>query len=392
MPETDSSLPIVCLNNCRPLNHPWIYWKEVEKLENPIPPGSVVDILNSKKQWVGRGFYNGHARLRLRVLTVRRSEQIDERWICRCIKDAIELRESVLNCPKVSDAYRLVHAEGDGLSGLVIDKLGGVLVIEFFAAGMFRLRAAIGNLLSELYPNCTQYFFAQKHVQKQESFDLYPRDPPDAVVIRENGVQFQVVPSLKHKTGFFIDQRENRKDLSEIVRSKSVLDLCCFTGGFGLYAKKLGHAEKVVGIDQDEGVLAIAQNNAQLNSVEIEFHRERIVKWLSGVIENKSLWDVVVLDPSKQTRSEQQLSLALSHYEQMNTLALRVVKLGGIFVSSSCSGLVKEDVFLSLLSRAAFHARRNLQIFRVTGAGPDHPYLSHVPESRYLKVAWCRVV
>src|SRR5207248_3599288 len=175
-----------------------------------------------------------------------RAEAIDADFFARRLARAVALRRDWLKLDAVSDAYRLVHSEGDELSGLVVDRFGGTLVLEFFAAGMFRCREAIVAALTAHYPDSRLYWFAEEHVQKQESFDCRPPEPPPPTVIRDHGLRFRVAPGSKHKTGFFVDQRDNRKTLGDFCGGKRVLDLCCNSGGFSVYAKALGGAAEVV--------------------------------------------------------------------------------------------------------------------------------------------------
>jgi 23S rRNA (cytosine1962-C5)-methyltransferase len=363
----------------------------VEKPASRLAPGSVVDILDRDGQWVGRGFYNGHSRIALRVLTSDPAEVIDDAFFGRRIAQAVELRRGWLNLDAVSDAYRLIHAEGDGLSGLVADRFGSVLVLEFFAAGMYRFREAIQVALSAHYPDSRYYWFAEEHVQKQESFDCRSPEPPGAEVITEHGVRFRVAPGSKHKTGFFLDQRDNRLLLSSFCGGKRVLDLCCNTGGFAVYAKVRGGAGEVVGVDLDEQALALARQNAGLNQVRIRFVQADLFPWLRDAIAGGQRFDVVVLDPSKQTRDREEVGVALKRYLDMNRLAMQAVAPGGMLLTCSCTGLVGEGDFLETLRRAAWQAGRTVQVLRVGGAGADHPFLVHIPEGRYLKAVFCRV-
>ncbi len=363
----------------------------VEKPAARLAPGSVVDVLDRDGQWVGRGFYNGHSRIALRVLTADPAEAIDDAFFARRITRAVELRRGWLGLDAVTDSYRLIHAEGDELSGLVADRFGSVLVLEFFSAGMFRFRAAIQAALSAHYPDSRFYWFAEEHVQKQESFDCRPPEPPAAEVVTEHGVRFRVAPGSKHKTGFFLDQRDNRLLLSSFCAGKRVLDLCCNTGGFGVYARSRGGASEVVGVDLDEQALALARQNAGLNQVRIRFVQADLFPWLRDTLAGGQRFDVVVLDPSKQTRDREEVGAALKRYLDMNRLALQAVAPGGLLLTCSCTGLVTEGDFLETLRRAAWQAGRTLQVLRVSGAGADHPFLVHVPEGRYLKAVYCRV-
>lgn len=387
-----SALPVIHLKTERRSTHPWIFQKMVEKPDVRPKPGSVVEIIDREGNFAGRGFYNGHSRIALRVLTADPGEPIDEAFFARRIGEAVSLRRDVLKLDRATDAYRLVHSEGDGLSGLVVDRFAQTLVIEYFSAGMFRQRELIRRCLLEQFPGADVYSFAEEHVQKQESFDFNAPPAPAPTVITEHGVRFHAAPGTKHKTGFFADQRDNRKTLSEFCDGARVLDLCCNSGGFAIYAKAIGGAGDVVGVDLDEEILGVAERNAKLNKARVRFVQADIFAWLRDVaVNNRDQYDVVVLDPAKMTRDREQVIPALKKYLDMNKLALAAVKPGGIFLTCSCTGLVSEEQFLDMLRRAAFYANRTVQVLKVSGAGPDHPFLANVPESRYLKAVFCRV-
>jgi 23S rRNA (cytosine1962-C5)-methyltransferase len=383
--------PIVRLRNAWRSNHPWIFQKLVEKPASKPRPGSIVEIIGVDGEWIGRGFYNGHSRIALRILETDRDVDVDAAWFARRIAAAVALRRDVLGLDAVSDAWRVVHSEGDGLSGLVVDRYGDLLVVEYFSAGMFRHREWIYEALKQQFPGCRFHAFADEHVQKQESFDFRGSEPAQPSIITEHGIRFRADPAGAHKTGFFADQRDNRQWLSQHVAGKRVLDLCCNTGGFGVYAAVRG-ASDVIGIDIDEDVLAIARGNAKLNEVRVKFVQADIFPWLRDAASRGDLFDVVVLDPAKLTRDRDQVIPALKKYLDMNKLALGAVKPGGMLATFSCTGLVGEDEFLGMLRRAAFYAGRTVQVLKVSGAGPDHPFLAQVPESRYLKAVFCRVL
>ncbi len=390
--NSDAPLPVVTLKIERRSSHPWIFQKMVEKPATRLPPGSIVDIHDRTGQWVGRGFYNGHSRITLRLLTANAEEAVDAEFFARKIGDAIAFRRDVLKLDAVTDAYRLVHSEADGLSGLVIDRFGDTIVIEYFAAGMFRQRQVILDVLKSQYPDARFYWFAEEHVGKQESFDCRAPEPPPPGVITEHGLKFRVAPGSKHKTGFFVDQRDNREALSQFCAGKRVLDICCNTGGFGVYAKARGNASEVVGLDLDEGAIELAKQNAKLNNTSVRYVQADLFSWLRDVIPNGERFDVVVLDPAKLTRDREDVESALRKYCDMNRLAMQVVSPGGILLSCSCTGLVSEADFLESLRRAAWQAGRQLQVFQVSGAAADHPFLMHVPEGRYLKAVFGRVL
>ncbi len=384
-------LPTIRLKIERRSSHPWIFQKMVEKPFQKPPPGTIVDI-EDLTGWVGRGFYNGHSRISLRVLTSNRDEVIDAGFFRRKLTQAVALRRELHQLDTVTNAYRLVHSEGDGLSGLVVDRFGDIIVLEFFSAGMWKWREVIKEVLLELFPGSRFYWFAEEHVQKQESFDCWAIDLPGSVDIVEHGVRFKVQPGAKHKTGFFVDQRDNRHYLSKFTPGKRVLDICCNTGGFAVYAKSIGKAEETIGLDLDEECLETARQNANLNQARVKFVQTDLYPWLRDSIARQQFFDVVILDPAKQTRDREEIDLALKQYLDMNRLAMQVVAPGGVFLTCSCTGLISEDLFIDCVRRAAWQAGRVLQVFHLSGAGPDHPYYAHVRESRYLKAIWGRLL
>jgi 23S rRNA (cytosine1962-C5)-methyltransferase len=327
----------------------------------------------------------------LRVLTTDANESIDAEWFVRKIGRAVELRRNLLRLDDVTDAYRVVHSEADGMSGLVVDRFGSTLVLEFFSAGMYRQRELIQAALLRYYPDSQFYWFAEEHVGKQESFDCRPPEPPTPFTITENGVRFRVAPGSKHKTGFFVDQRDNRKTLATFCEGKRVLDLCCNTGGFAVYAKVLGKAAEVTGVDLDEQAIALAKQNANLNQVRVTFAQNDIFAWIRDLLPTGNRFDVVVLDPAKMTRDREAIDLALKKYLDMDRLAMQTVAPGGILLTCSCTGLINEETFLDTIRRAAWQAGRTVQVIKIAGAGGDHPFLAHVQEGRYLKAVFCRV-
>ena len=391
----DTPNPVVRLKNAWRSSHPWIFQKLVEKPAQKPRPGEIVDACDVDGQFIGSGFYNGHSRIALRILETDPARAVDAGWFERRIGEAVALRRQVLKLDEVSNAWRVVHSEGDGLSGLVVDRYDDLLVVEFFSAGMYRHREWIYAALRRHFDGARIYSFADEHVQKQESFDYRPvyseGGSPEPAIITEHGIRFRADPAGAHKTGFFADQRENRQWFAQQVAGRTVLDLCCNTGGFAVYAAARGAAE-VTGIDIDEAVIEIAKANARLNNVRPKFVQADIFPWLREAANRGERYDAVVLDPAKMTRDRDQVITALKKYLDMNKLALGVVKPGGLFATFSCTGLVAEDQFLDMLRRAAFYAGRTVQVLKVAGAGADHPFLAHVPESRYLKAVFCRVL
>ena len=392
----DTALPTIHLKNAWRSSHPWIFQKLVDKPAQRPKPGSIVDIVGMDGVWIGRGFYNGHSRIALRILETDPDVAVDAAWFRAKIAEAVRLRREVLRLDETTNAWRVVHSEGDGLSGLVVDRYDDLLVVEYFSAGMFRHREWIHAALREQFPGCRFHGFADEHVQKQESFDFRETGGTEPAIITENGIRFRADPAGAHKTGFFADQRDNREWLSHRCTGKRVLDLCCNTGGFGVYAAVRG-ASEVVGIDIDDAVLEIARGNAKLNGLKSagtmpRFVQADIFPWLRDAAHNGERFDVVILDPAKMTRDREQVIPALKKYLDMNKLALGVVKPGGLLATFSCTGLVSEEQFLDMLRRAAFYSGRTVQVLKIAGAGADHPFMANVHESRYLKAVFCRVL
>jgi 23S rRNA (cytosine1962-C5)-methyltransferase len=388
--NTPATLPVIRLKSDRTPGHPWVWSAQVHKPAERIPPGSVVEVADAKDRFVGRGFWNGHARIALRLLTSDPAEVVDADWIAARLRRAVQLRRELLQLDRDTDAWRVVHSEGDGLSGLIVDRYADILVVEYFAAGMWKFRDAIHAALAAEFPGARLYWFAESHVQKQESFDCRTAEVPAAVEVHEHGLRFHAAPGCGHKTGFFADQRDNRRRFAELAKGRRVLDLCCNAGGFAVHAMAAG-AREATGVDMDAGILEIARANAAANGVAADFQQADIFDWLRAVVARGEKYDAVILDPAKLTRDRNRVFDALKKYFAMNRLALDVIPPGGLLLTCSCTGLVGEADFLEMLRRVALNAGREIQVLEVRGAGADHPVRADVPESRYLKAVFCRV-
>jgi 23S rRNA (cytosine1962-C5)-methyltransferase len=395
--QRNESLPQVRLKSERTFHHPLIFQKMVERPNERIIPGSLVEVVGVDGGFVGRGMLNMQAPMAIRLLTEDVDQIVDAQFIAERIADAVRLRREIYRLDEASDSYRVIHAEGDGLSGLIVDRFGDVLVVAFYAAGMWRMQHWIFDALLTQFPDAQIFAFGDDNAQRQEGFDCPPGKPPHGgkpVTIREFDARFHVQIGGKHKTGFFCDQRDNRQRWGQLIaatKSSSMLDLCCNSGGFAVYAG-LNGATDVTGVDLDEEAVDFATRNLRLNNIKAKVTQADIFPWLREAQEAGKRWDAVVLDPAKMTRSRDEVIDALKKYLDMNKLALGVVKPGGLFLTCSCTGVVSEEQFLDMLRRAAFYAGRDVQVLEVRGAGPDHPWLAHVSESRYLKAVFCRVL
>jgi 23S rRNA (cytosine1962-C5)-methyltransferase len=352
-------------------HHLFFFRKMVVKPETFIEAGTIVDVIDRGGANLGVGFYNPKSEIAVRMLGAAEDDLIEKR-----LRAAVAFRESL---GIEADAYRVCHSEGDGLSGLVVDRYGDLHSIEIFSLGMLKQLDAI----RKFFPN--SFVQADARTQELEGFKLPASTPPEGVVVQEHGVQFRVDFARGHKTGFFCDQRENRKAVADLAKGKDMLDLCCYTGGFAVSAAKAG-ARRIVGVDMDEEALETARQNSRLNKVKVDFFHQDVFNYLKQCREK---FDVVVLDPPKMAREAEDLPKARRGYHDMNALASRVVKPGGILVSCSCTGLVGSEEFLQIVQRAS---ERELRTFRIEGAGPDHPVSNLYPEGRYLKVIYSLVV
>jgi len=293
---------------------------------------------------------------------------------------------------------------------LVVDRYGDVLSAEVFSLGMYQRAEAI---LAQLASRCgTRHTLVRPSPQflSQEGCEpplLASADLPEQVTIQEFGTRFRVRFAGSHKTGFFCDQREYRKRLSEFCAGRTVLDLCCYSGGFSVQAKRLGGASEVTGVDLDEEPLALARENANLNQVRVRFVQADAFQYMREMLQQGRQYDVVVLDPPKLIRSRAELEDGTRKHFDLNRLAMRLVKPGGLFLSCCCSGLLPEADFVQLLRQSAYqagelisaatedaaerHAARPMQILARSGAAADHPVSATVPETEYLKAVWMRV-
>jgi 23S rRNA (cytosine1962-C5)-methyltransferase len=406
--QPPESLPSIVLKSVG--LHPLIYRKRIVRVDRQAAPGDLVAVRDEGGQQVGFGLFNPKSELALRMLS--RGEEVpDEEWWRRQLEAAIELRRDILKLNEATDAYRLVHAEGDGLSGIVIDKLGDVLSAECFSVGMYQRAEAIVQLLAPLVGTKDHFIRGGPATLAQEGFeaaDIASPELPRRVTIQEFGTRFRVDFAAGHKTGFFCDQRDNRRMLAGYCKDKTVLDLCCYTGGFAVQAKKLGGASDVIGVDLDEEALELAKENANLNQVRIKFAQADAFAYIRDMLAGGRKFDVVVLDPPKLIRSRAEVEEGMRKHFDLNRLAMRLVAPGGLMLTCTCAGLVTHDDFVRMIyasarqagpeiapataERGAWHAPRHVQILAKTGAAADHPIATNCPETEYLQAVWMRLL
>ncbi len=376
---------------------PAIFPRLLGEVSPDARPGDWVSVYDKNGEPVGAGLFNPRAKIPLRVVA-HGPGPIGEDYFEGAIRRAVALRRDLFKLDAETDAYRLVNSDGDGLSGLTIDRYADVLFCEVYSLGIAQRLPRWLPLLHELAGTR----FARVHVDhdlgslegiKPSLFNETNAAAPRTVKIRENGVRYEVDFAEGHKTGFFCDQRDNRKRVAQFSKGARVLDLCCYTGGFSLSAKVLGGAGEVTSVDLDEAAIAQARRNANLNQVRLSFVHADAFAYARQMFQNKESWDLVVLDPPKFifTRDAHGNWEGRQKYEDLNQLALGLVRPGGIFVTCSCSGLLSLEDFEQHVIKAAHRLNRRLQFFDRTGPGADHPVYSNCLESRYLKVLWARV-
>lgn len=377
--------------------HPFIYKKMV------VPPapgmarandGDLVQVVDREGRHVGYGLWNARSQIALRMLTHADEPPGEAFWEER-IERAAALRRDWLALEASTNAYRVIHAEGDGLSGLIVDRYDDVLSAEVFSLGIYH---RIGPLLERVGARLgtTHYRVSvDEHIAEAEGFIGRPLASPEApsrATISEHGVRYRVRFDEGHKTGFFCDQRENRKALAAYCRGREVLDLCCYTGGFALNALVRGGASEVTGVDLDEKAIAAARENAHLNQARLGLVHADAFGYARQMAVNGKRYGAIVLDPPKLIRDREEMAAGKRKYYDLNVLAFGLVAPGGLFLTCSCSGLLGLEEFLGLVRAAARQANREAQVVNITGAAADHPVALHAPEGAYLKAVWLRVV
>jgi len=364
-----------------------------------LSPGTLVEAINRDGRYVGRGFYNSHSEITLRLLTEDPNVFPNERWFRQKISEAIGFRDQTLNLKEKTNAYRIIHSEGDGLSGLVVDRFAQFMVLELFSAGMHRHLEWVRKALLEHFPESEFVVRADRRSERHEGLNMDgppPSQKANSLVIKEGRAKFHVDLRSEHKTGFFLDQRENRARVADLCRGEDLFDGFCYTGGFAISAALAG-ARTVEAVDLDEQAIGAAQRNERLNG--LDKSKSKVVHFIHGNVFNvlrahrvaRRKFSRIVLDPAKLAITKQEIPKAMTAYADMNRLAMDCLKPGGLLVSCSCTGLVDEEDFLMALRAAAAETNVEQQIFHIAGAAPDHPFVVRVPEGRYLKVVYSRV-
>lgn len=372
--------------------HPWIFSGAIDRVESNAPNGALVQVVDYQGNYLATGYLNRRSQIVVRLLTWDADEGVDAAFWQGRLERAIAAR----TLPAGTDACRLVYAEADGLPGLVVDRYGDWLVMQCLTAGMASRRDEIAGLLAELLSPAGIYARDDADVRRQEGLaletgPLVGAEPPDLVEIEEHGHRFLVDVKRGQKTGFYLDQRENRRATAAYCGGARVLNAFAYTGAFGVYAGRAG-AASVINVDSSAQALTLAQENAALNGCQPQ---EMVVGDVFQVLrryrDESREFDVVVLDPPKFAVSQAQLVGATRGYKDINMLALQLLRPGGFLVTFSCSGRVTADLFQKIVFGASLDAGREAQLVEYLHQGSDHPVLLTFPESAYLKGFVCRV-
>lgn len=377
--------------------HPWIFSGAIARVEGYVGRGDVVDVHDHTGEWLARGTWSSGSQIRVRLYTWDADEPLDEAMLRRRIARAVAARAALPPSMRDGNAQRLVFAESEGLPGLIVDRYGEYLVVQLLTQGAAARADLLVQILAEQLQPRGIYERSDADVREKE--DLLPSEgllwgepPPAQLEIVQHGRRFGV--SLEHgqKTGFYLDQAENRQRVAACCHGKDVLDGFCYTGGFSMYAATAGAAH-VTALDSSGPALELLHANAALNgaAAQVDAMEGDVFKVLRQFRAEGRQFDVVVLDPPKFVQNQSQVDRAARAYKDINLLALHLLRPGGVLATFSCSGLVSADLFQKIVWGAAVDARRDVQIIERLTQSPDHPVLLTFPEGEYLKGLICRV-
>ncbi|ACU06416.1 class I SAM-dependent rRNA methyltransferase [Pedobacter heparinus] len=379
------------------LRHPWIFSGAIDKIKGNPENGEVVTLRSAAKEFLAYAYYNDQSRVALRLLEWDENTTINKSWYREKLKAAIASRDHVLN--ENTNTCRLVFSEADFLPGLIVDKYAGFLSLQILSAGMESIKATLIELLRELLNPTGIFDKSDAGARKHENLEatqglLWGETPPEFIEVKENGILYHINIADGQKSGFYCDQRDNRKILADYTRGKSVLDCFCYSGGFTLNSLKSG-AASVTSVDSSALAIETLQHNLELNgfkgsnqhSIQSDVNKQlRIFK------DEGKTFDVLVLDPPKYAPSRSALDRAARAYKDLNRLGMLLLKKGGILATFSCSGAVDMETFKQIIAWAALDAGREVQIIRQFCQPEDHPVSLSFPEGEYLKGLLLRIL
>jgi len=374
--------------------HPWVFSGAVAKVRGKPASGETVDVRAASGEFLAVAAYSPESQIVARVWDWN-ERPIDRVYFTERIGRAAAQRRALFG-GVATNAYRLLHGESDGLPGVVADRYGDTVVLQLSSAGAVRWRDTIADALLEATGARRIWERSDAEVRALEGFPpatgpLRGSREPARIVMGEHGVRFEVDLERGHKTGFYLDQRENRRRLRDLARGRDVLDGFCYTGGFALNAA-MGGARSVFGLDSSAEALSLARANAQLNELAgIDWVGGDVFQMLRHLRDGRRQFDLIVLDPPKFAPTAAHAARAARAYKDINLLAFKLLRAGGMLMTFSCSGGVSADLFQKIIASAALDAGVDAQIIEHLGAGPDHPVALSFPEGEYLKGLLCRV-
>lgn len=378
--------------------HPWVFSGAVAQVRGDPADGDIVDVEDATGQWLARGYLNRRSQIVVRLLTWDPGEEITPDFWRRRLERALRGRQGLVSSSDTT-AFRLVHAESDGLPGLVVDRYGEYLVVQFLTLGIERWKGVLIPLLVDLLAPRGIYERSDVDVREKEGLPmvagpLWGDPPPPLLEVRENGLRFRVDVRTGQKTGFYLDQRENRARLAPFCAGAEVLDGFCYTGGFGVYAARHG-AARVTFVDSSGPALGLVRENLALNGLspdDHEFIEGDVPRVLRAFRAAGRQFDLIILDPPKFAPSAGDVPRAARAYKDINLQAFHLLRPGGVLFTTSCSGAVSADLFQKILFGAALDAGREVQIIGHLHQGSDHPVALNFPEGTYLKGFICRAL
>jgi len=372
--------------------HPWIFSGAIDRIDEGFEAGDLVRVLSGKEEFLGIGYLNPESQIVVRMLAFE-DIPIDEAFFDARIAQAFEIRKKFM--PRGTTAYRLIHSEGDFLSGLTVDVYGDFLVAEFNTAGIDAWKPAIVKCLQKYFPSHSIFERSDSDLRKWEGLKrsvgvLAGKEPPEAIEIQENGLFFGVDVKGGQKTGFFLDQRESREIVKGLSSGKRVLNCFAYTGGFSIYAAK-GGAKEVVSVESSESAVTMGRKNFERNQLGVEqsvWAQQDVFDYLRAT---QKEFDMIILDPPAFCKSKSQIQHAARGYKDINLQALKQLPKGGLLFTFSCSSYITPDLFQKIIFGAASDANRDVRILKKTSHGFDHPINIYHPEGEYLKGLLCEV-
>lgn len=376
--------------------HPWIFEGAIEKAEGRMRSGDTVDVLASDGTWLAKAAFSPESQIRARVWSFSSTEAIDNAFFKRKLENALARKQEILKKHK-TNAFRLIAAEADGLPGITIDVYANIVVVQLLSAGAEKHRSKIQAAILQLFPEAVIHERSDVDVRKKEGLapivQTLHGELPNTVIIEENGVKICVDLINGHKTGFYLDQRENRRIAASYCAGKTVLNCFSFSGTFGLYALAAG-ASEIINVDASKSALELSAKNVDINGLDASkvTHLKRdVFELLREYKEAGTTFDVIVLDPPKFVDSKHNLPKASRGYKDINRLALSLLNPNGTLLTFSCSGLMPQDLFQKIVADAALDAQREVYFVQRLAQSEDHPVSGNFPEGYYLKGLVCKI-